>query len=387
MCMLSYVFPIYPNREQVLRLESAFEACRFTYNALLEELQKSSEIDRSAVQHRILELKERNPPLREVYSKTLQYECHRLFSNLTSLTRLKRNGRKVGKLRFKGKEWFKTIVYNPPGFGLAMRTEKRGTLGLSKIGRIRIKAYREIVGRVRQVVIKRSGRRWYAILQTDGERNDLHHGDGKVGIDLGIENYMTDSRGDKTENPRTLDRYLERVRDAHRELSRTKRGSRNHDKARVRLRNLHLKVRNVRTDFLHKQTTVLVRRNRFIAVENLNIKSMMEEPRRNARNIADASWDKFLQMLRYKAASAGCGVAEVDPRGTTLTCSRCGSVKDTMPLHVRIYVCNACGMTLDRDYNAAINILKRASGGQGLASGEGGKGHPMRQEAAGFSPR
>ncbi len=384
--MLSYVFPIYPNKEQKAALETAFDLCRFTYNALLEELQRQGRPDRGAVQHKIVELEEKHPELRNVYSKTLQYESYRLFSNLMALSRLKRNGRKVGKLRFKGRDRFRTITYNQSGFTFERKTEKRATIHLSKIGDIRVKTHREIVGRTRQVVVKRSADRWYIILQTNGRRTDLAAGNGVIGIDLGIEAYLTQDNGVRVENPRTLRECLDGLRAVQQRLSRQKKGSRNREKTKMRLQRLHEKIANKRKDFIQKTTTDLIRKNRFIAVENLNIKEMMERPYRNARGIADASWGMFLQVLRYKAGSAGCEVVEVDPRGTSMACSNCGAMHD-MPLYIREYKCDVCEMCMDRDQNAAINILKRSSEGPERARAEDRKAYPMKQEASGFSPR
>ncbi|MDE1861241.1 MAG: transposase [Candidatus Micrarchaeota archaeon] len=384
--MLSYKFPIYPNKEHKARLESALEMCRFTYNKLLEELQKQDKIDRRKIQHKILELKEQNPDLDKVYSKTLQYECYRLFSNLSALNGLRRKGRKVGHLRFKGRDWFKSMTYNQSGFEFEKKTDKRGIIHLSKIGSIKIKTRRQVSGNVKQAVLKKSDEKWYIILQTDSERKDLSHGKESIGIDLGIENYITDSNGTRVENPKTLGKHMQELRELQQVLSRKKKGSRNREKTRKRLARIHEKIVNVRNDFIHKTTTELVRKCRFIAVEKLDVKEMMEQEYYNARNISDASWGRFLQTLRYKAASAGCEVAEVDPRNTSKICSNCGNMMD-MPLHIRTYLCSKCNINIDRDHNAAINILKKASGGLVRASAEIINGLSVKQEASGVSPR
>src|SRR3989344_4903751 len=126
--MLTHKFKIYPNKEQEERLEFALEMCRQTYNNLLAELKEQSVIDRNMIQQHILDLKIVNPDLKQVYSKTLQYECYRLFSNLSALSALKKDKKKVGALRFKGKNWFKTISYNQSGFSLEHTYKKNGRL-------------------------------------------------------------------------------------------------------------------------------------------------------------------------------------------------------------------------------------------------------------------
>jgi putative transposase len=381
--MLSYVFPLYPNREQREELELTLETCRIAYNSLLEELHKQQIPDRSAMQHKLVEMKKSNPGFGKVYSKTLQYECYRLFSNLSALRSLKKKGRKTGRLRFKGKEWFKTIVYNQSGFRLEKVTEKRSIIHLSRIGSISIKTHRAVEGSVKGLIIKRSCGRWYLILQTDARRKDIVHGSKEIGIDVGIESYLTDSNGIKVQNPKTLEKYRMDLASAQKELSRKRKGSANRAKAKRRMERLHRRVTNARNDFLHKTSARLVRGCRFIAVERLDIKGMMERPNYNARNIADASWNRFLQMLRYKAESAGCGVVEVDPANTTRMCSSCASLQE-MPLYKRVYDCGACSMSMDRDCNSAINILKKAYAGPERAYAENMDTYSMKQEASGF---
>ena len=107
--MISYKFRLYPNKEQTFKLEYNLNNCRFVYNKLLEKLNNSEKKNRKEIQHHIIELKEKYPFINDTYSKTLQYECHRLFSNLRTLSQLKKKNRKIGKLRFKGKDWFRRI--------------------------------------------------------------------------------------------------------------------------------------------------------------------------------------------------------------------------------------------------------------------------------------
>src|SRR3989344_1559100 len=114
--MIAYKYRIYPNRTEQQKLNKNLDLCRFTYNNLLAELNKQEKINRGAIQHKIVELKQEFPAIQEVYSKTLQYECYRLFSNLRALSQLKKNGKKVGRLRFKGRDWFKTINLNQSGY-------------------------------------------------------------------------------------------------------------------------------------------------------------------------------------------------------------------------------------------------------------------------------
>jgi len=353
--MLANKFKLYPNKEQEEKLEFALDTCRQAYNMMLGELNNQIVIDKAEIQAMLPDLKICEPRFKEVYSKTLQYECYRLFSNLSALRVLKGNHRKVGRLRFKGKGWFKTINYNQSGFEL-----KDNKLHLSKIGDIKIKVHREVNGNIKQIQIKKEIDRWYAIIITD-EKKQITCGSKIIGIDLGINNYLVDSNGSKIENPKILEQNLSKLKHVQKDLSRKKKGSSNRRKARIRLSKLHLKITNQRTDFLHKITTNLVKECKIIVMEDLDIKQMSQQKYFNAKNMMDASWGKFAQLLDFKAENAGCQIVRVNPRNTSKTCSQCGHIQD-MPLYKRTYECAECGFVLDRDYNSAINILNKLAG-------------------------
>lgn len=357
--MLAHKFRLYPNKGQEERLEFTLDICRQTYNNLLNELQNQTKIDRKAIQHKIVELKQENPKMQQVYSKTLQYESYRLFSNLSALKVLKKNKKKVGKLRFKGKGWFKTFNYNQSGYSL-----KDNNLHFSKIGNIKIKSHRKINGNIKQIQIKKEIDKWFAIIITD-EKKQINHGKKVIGIDLGIKNYLVDSEGNHIASPKILEKNKKKLKEVQQDLSRKKKKSNNREKAKKKLGKLHQKISNQRRDFLHKLTTNLVKNCKVIAMEDLNIKQMSQQKYFNARNMMDNSWNKFTQLLGFKAESAGCKVVKVNPRNTSKTCSWCGHIQD-MPLYKRTYKCAKCGFVIDRDHNSAINILNKALS-QGLA--------------------
>jgi putative transposase len=350
--MLAHKFRLYPNKEQIERLEFTLNTCRQMYNSLLEELNNQIIIDKAQIQAMIPDLKICEPKFREVYSKTLQYECYRLFSNLSALKVLKQNKKKVGRLRFKGKGWFKTFNLNQSGFSL-----KDNKLHLSKIGDIKIKVHRKVNGNIKQIQIKKEIDKWYAIIITN-EKKQIVCGEKVIGIDLGINNYLVDDKGNNVESPKILERNKKKMKKLQQDLSRKKKGSNNRKKAKTRLAKLHHKVSNQRDDFLHKLTTKLVKECKIIIMENLNIKQMSQQKYFNARNMMDNSWGKFAQLLDFKAESAGCQIVKVNPRNTTKTCSQCGHIQD-MPLYKRTYECANCGFVIDRDHNSAINILNK----------------------------
>ncbi len=360
--MMAYKFRLYPSKQQELALFRTFDLCRFTYNKLLEKMNKSKKIDRKEIQHSIIELKKKYPELQNVYSKTLQYECYRLFGNLRALAQLKRNGIKVGRLRFKGRGWFKTINYNQSGYELEQTGKRYGKLKLSKMGDINIRCHRITSGAITQITIKKTAGKWYAILITD-EIYKKQKGDGKIGLDFGVINFIADSNGNRIKSPLFLKKSLKKIAKTHRDLSKKKRGSRNRQKAKQRLGKLYEKVENQRNDFMHKLSTEIVSKNKLICIEGLDIKEMISKKKNrfwNMRNFLDCSWATFASMLKHKAESAGAEVIEVNPRDTSKICSSCGTMQE-MPLSQRTYDCD-CGLKMDRDVNSAKNILAQGLG-------------------------
>ena len=349
--MITYRFRLYPNKTQKEILLKTFDMCRFTYNKLLEELNNTK--DRNVIQHKIVELKKEYPELKNAYSKTLQYECYRLYSNLRALSQLKKKGYRVGRLRFKGKDFFKTIHYNQSGYKLIKKK-----LNLSKIGDITIKQHRKIKGKIKQITIKKMANKWHALIITDEEYR-IKSGDKQIGIDLGINNFLVDSEKNTVKNPLFLNQSLKKLKKASKNLSRKKKGSKNRIKAKIRRQKIYEKVSEQKNDFFHKLTTNYINNCSLIGIEKLNIKNMIKKNKYwNKRNMVDSSWRMFITMLKFKAESAGTSIIEVNSKNTSKKCSRCSNIQN-MPLNKRMYKCK-CGLHIDRDYNAAINIFTKA---------------------------
>ena len=303
-------------------------------------------------------LKEKCPELKEVHSKVLQHEVYRLFSNLRALAQLKKNGKRVGRLRFKGKGWFKTFTYNQSGFELRKTGKRLDRLWLSKIGTIPIRAHREIEGNIKQIVIKRcNSGKWFACVSVESENEPEQKPIQKaVGLDVGLEHFTTDSDGKQIENPHHLKKTLKGLERRQKKLSRTEKDSNRRNKQRMRVASLHERVTNQRDNFLHKLSRYYVDHYELIAVEDLNIRGMLRNHKLSS-SISDVAWSKFAEMLAYEAENAGKLIVRVDPRNTTQRCSRCGGIVKKS-LAVRIHRCPYCGLELDRDYNSAIDILK-----------------------------
>lgn len=348
--MISYKFRLYPTKEQTEKLELSLDICRRTYNYLLAELDKG--FTKVELANYLLDLKVVNPEMREVYSKVIQKENDNLFSNLSGLSASKKNGNKVGRLRFKGKGWKKTFTFNQSGFKLI---DKK--LHLSKIGEIKIKVHREVMGKIKQVIIKREINKWYAIIQTDANIQ-ITKGEKEIGLDFGLINFYTDNEGNKVSIPNNIQQIQKKLKKAHRNLSRKHKGSKRKLKAISRLQNTYQKQTNQKNDFFHKLSHNLVVNSKVIAIEDLDLKGLMMQSR-NAKNYQISSWKTFItKYLNYKAENAGCQILVVDRfKPTTQKCSNCGQLRK-LELSERTYNCSSCGLSLDRDTNSAKNIIK-----------------------------
>jgi putative transposase len=371
--MISYKYPIFPDKMTQQKLAEALDACRWLHNRLIQELNEAKEkgikLKTYDTQNMIPSLKLENPKLNLVYSKVLQMVNYTLWSNIKGLSASKKNGRKIGHVRFKGYGWYKTMNYNQSGFKL---DQDHGRLHLSKIGdatttsmaastksrHIKIKMHHKVQGCIKAILIKREGNQWFSIVQVDQEPEPLPGTGRSVGLDVGLKSFVIDTDGNSVENPRFAEKAATKVKTIQRRLSRAEIGSNNRRKLKDKLDNAHERINNQRNDFLHKLSRSYVNNYDIICVEDLDVKGLKEKGQNKGmhRNIHDASWSKFIFMLSYKAESAGRKLIKVDPRNTTQRCSNCGSfVKKE--LSDRIHECPYCGFTCNRDYNASRNVL------------------------------
>ena len=235
---------------------------------------------------------------------------------------------------------------------------------LPRLGSIRTKeATAKFCGRILSATVKREADRWYVSLAVERERPDPAPVQGPVvGVDLGLDCFAALSDGTRVRAPKPLARNLRRLRHRSRAHSRKRRGSANRRKSALVLARLHRRIRNQRLDFLHKLTTDMARTKSVIVVEDLAVAGMVRN-RRLARSIADAGWSEFRRMLAYKTIWYGSRLV-VGPRfhPSSKTCSACGSVKPGLPLAERVFHCEICGLVLDRDLNAALNLARLVAG-------------------------
>jgi putative transposase len=255
--------------------------------------------------------------------------------------------------------------YGSHGDGARLKGNK---LRVQHVGTIRACLHREVEGTIKTLSIKREVDKWFVVAfaeQPDPPK--LGNINPAVGIDVGLEHFLSTSDGKHVENPRFLKEELPDMRRAGRAVSRKKKGGHNRRKAVKNLRRKHRRVANLRREYAYKVSNNLVGRYGKIAVERLNIHGMVGNGRL-ARSISDAGWSQFITTLKSKAERAGVEVVEVNPRGTSQECSNCG-VTVQKSLSVRVHRCD-CGLVLQRDVNAARNICRRAfaESGTGLWS-------------------
>ncbi|WP_415282417.1 RNA-guided endonuclease InsQ/TnpB family protein [Candidatus Nitrososphaera sp. FF02] len=340
--MLSYRFRLYPSRKQEEKLVSTIEINRIIYNYFLRNFRSRNDMN-----YALTELKERHPILRSYHSKMLQSVSVKVASARKSLFELKRRGHRVGKpLLLKENHSF---TYNQSGFKI-----EGNRLFLSKIGNIEIRLHRQPI-HVKQVTVKRKNGRWYAVVTCDVFRR-MHSSltiSKPIGIDAGITHFSYDSDGNNIENPLFLKKMLLPLKRNQRRLSRRRRGSINREKAKMRAARLHERIANRRRDFLHKCSVRYSGKYDAIFLERLRTLNMVRN-RSLARSILDSGWRTFRIMLQYKANR----VIEVEPHYTSIICSKCSN-KVPKSLAIRLHSCSRCGLILDRDYNAAVNILQR----------------------------
>lgn len=353
----TYKFRIYPNKTQKEKLEFTLSSCRFLYNSALrnriEAYKHGVSISYNNQANELSEIKQELPEFNNIHSQVLQDTLMRLDKAYKNFFRRVKFHQNPGFPRFKGKDRYDSFTY--PQSGFYMSSEH---INLSKIGKIKLKYHREIRGIIKTCTVKKEVDQWYICLSCEIENNIVKKEkvENPIGIDVGLSSFLTDSNGDKIENPNFLQKSEIKLAERQRKLEKKKKGSNNRKKQKLIVNKTYRKIRNQRKDFHHKLSRKLVNEYDLICFEDLNIKNMMKEGLYN-KSINDAGWNQFLQMIEYKAEEAGIQILKVNPSYTSINCSSCGFpvYKD---IHIRTHLCPNCGLNIDRDHNSAINILR-----------------------------
>ena len=352
-----FKYRIYPNVSQQRELEIAIETHRRLYNQCLEIRKNTYEESGESVKYSdqsawFKAQKPTNQYFTRINHTSAQATMRRLDTAFQNFFRRVKKGETPGYPRFKGQNRFNSIDFASYGDGCKI---KAGRLYLQYVGNVRVKWHRPIEGEIKSLIIRREGDQWYVSFRCQFPDIEITSpSKDAVGLDVGINSFYVTSDGEFKENPRFLKKSLTDLRLANRSVSRKVRGSGGRKKAVKKLQGVHRKVRNQRKDFHHKAAREIVDNYGFIAAESLNIKGMVRN-RRLARSIQDAGWGQFLLILGNKAEQAGAKYVEVPAHYTSQKCSGCGEIVKKS-LSVRVHTCG-CGLVLDRDENAARNIL------------------------------
>ncbi|KAB2947263.1 MAG: transposase [Candidatus Methanoperedens nitroreducens] len=367
----AYQFRIYPNKNQEVKLNSTLSTCRHLYNDALAQRKRQAELNNLCRSFDVclwgkpewITYRDQQNTLpgnktnfqKEVFSQVLQNTLKRVDTSFKNFF----NG--FGYPRFQGRGRYNSFTYPQAGFRI-----EDGRIKLSKIGAIKIIQHREIEGKIKTCTIKKDIDQWYVMLSTEIEKPILPvETKQSIGIDVGLSSLLTMSNGSQIEPPEFLRSSEKKMAKEQIRLSRKKKGSHNRKKQGKIVARTHRTIRNQRKDFAHKTSRKLVDTYDKIVFEDLQVKNMMQN-HHLAKSISDAGWYQLIQLTNYKAEYAGKIVEQVNARNTSQNCSQCGNPVPKK-LSVRMHSCPFCGLVMDRDHNAAINILSRSKNTAGTA--------------------
>lgn len=351
--MRSYKFRLHPTHQQEKVLQSTVETCRHLYNDSLGERNQNRDINFWNQKQLLVLRRQDNKYYQQVHSQVLQDVLLRLDKSYQAFFK------KISKYpKFKRRGKYNSFTYPQYG-GFRIRNNK---LVLSCIGTIKFKMHRIPIGTLKRCTIIQDVDQWYSCITTEDwiEKNDNKTDVTKpIGIDVGLLNWLTLNDGKIIQNTLDFEAQAKKIKHLQRNLARKQKDSKNREKARIQLAKAWQEVRRCRDDFVHKTSKTLADEEyTLIVFEKLNITNMVKN-RKLAQAIMDATWGKLRQYAAYKVGRRGGQVILVNPSGTSQKCSRCGVVaKEKLDLSVRIFECHGCGLVIDRDLNAAINILK-----------------------------
>lgn len=369
----TYKYRLYPRNSQRRSLDFLLWQGRNLYNAALEQRitvyrETGQSVSYPQQWTNFRDLRRANPDtLGQLNATSVQQMLRRLDKAFRAFFRRLEAARtgdsqKPGFPRFKGRNRFHSLEYRY-GDGCKLRFDDSGRalFYVQNAGEIKIKYHRPLPddAKIKHVVVKRSNGKWYVCLQVELPDPAPVERDGlAVGIDVGLESLLALSNGALVENPGWLRSSLAKLRVAQRRASRREKGSNRRRKAYAQVARLHERVANQRRDFWHKLTRSLVNAYSVIVLEDLAL-GFMTHNQYLALSAHDAGLGEFRQLLEYKAGEAGTRVVAVDPRNTSQVCSGCGALV-RKGLSVRVHRCPHCGLELNRDVNAARNVLNLA---------------------------
>ncbi|MFL5690166.1 MAG: RNA-guided endonuclease InsQ/TnpB family protein [Ktedonobacteraceae bacterium] len=378
----AYKYRLYPNKQQEEKLQWTLDRVREPYNAALQERRDAYRMCQVSISYnqqaaQLPGIKEVRPEYNDIHSQVLQDVLRRVKKAYDSFFRRVKEGKTPGYPRFQGYGRYDSFTYPQSGFSLT----EDNRVCLSKIGTIKVKMPKgkkanPPVGEMKTCTMKREGQRWFIVFTCEVVQEVVYHpSEEAVGIDLGLVHFATRSDGRTIENPRHLRQSESKLKKSQEALSRKKRGSKRRRKAAQHVGKIHRHIRNQRTDFHQKEARKLVTKYQTIVFEKLQPANMSKRPKPKQdeatgqylpngarakaglnKSILDAAWGQFQQICKNKAECAGSRILFVSPKYTSQLCSGCGAIVQK-ELEERWHDCS-CGCSLDRDHNAAINILR-----------------------------
>lgn len=360
--MLIYEYKLDGNKQQYAAIDEAIRIVQFVRNKCLHKWMDERGVSKNDLQCYCAVLAKEYSFAALLNSQARQVSADRAWAAISRFYENCKN-KKLGK---KGYPQFqhdnRSVEYKQTGWRIEpdgkhiTLTDGCGIGCLRLVGNKKQSLETFPVKQIKRVRIVKRADGYYCQFVVEALRKREHISTGKpVGIDVGLKSYYTDSDGNAVENPRYYRKAERRLKRLHRQLSRKHKGSANRKKARKQLAKAYLKVQRQREDFARKTANALVASSDLIAYEDLKIRNMLKN-RHLSKSISDASWGKFLQWVNYYGTVHGIPVIAVLPQFTTQDCSACGTrVKKS--LSVRTHICPNCGIVIDRDENAALNIL------------------------------
>ena len=378
----AFKYRLYPSKPQQRRLEATLETARRWYNDCLAQRRAAYELIGWSINHtyqlsQVKAHKSTNPFAAGVHSHILQLVCTDLDRAFQAFFRRLKTGEKPGYPRFRSRGRFASFGFKEYANGFKLDGRR---LKVHGVGRIAVRWHRPLLGQPKTLRLVRQAGDWYAVFVCESEPEALSATGSQVGIDVAITSLIATSDGEHVQHPGWYQASERRLRVAQRRVARRKKGSSNRRKAVTMLQRVHRDVANQRRDFLDKLALKLVREHDILVLEDLRIRNMVRN-HHLAKSILDRGWHYLLGRLLRKAEEAARQVILVDARNTSQRCSGCG-VLHALSLKDRWLKC-ACGLSLNRDENAARNILAVARLGQSRWASSSPLGG-LAQEAAGL---
>jgi putative transposase len=363
----TFQYRLYPTREQETKMTATLDECRWLYNHFLEGRKTAWEERQESLRlydqlGTLPALKVDRPSLATVHSQVLQNVGVRIDLAFKAFFRRVKAGEKPGYPRFRGRDRYDSFCYPQAPSGCKLNGDR---LTLSGIGKVRMVLHRPLEGKPKTVCIRRSSTgKWYVTFSCEWEPTPLPESPERAGIDVGLTAFAALSTGETIENPRFFRQEEQALAKAQRKHAQEAKGTPKRRKRRKVVARVHERTRWRRQDFAHRESRKIVNRFQVIAVEDLAVNRLVHN-HCLAKSISDAAWSAFAAMLSFKAAWAGRTFVAVNPAYTSQDCSRCGH-RQKRSLSDRTYRCPCCGLELDRDHNAALNILALGLQAMGL---------------------